>query len=172
MRVLPAFLAMAVAGGAAAWWLTRPAEGGLLAGTVALEWSGSDNGAAVLPGEVHWCPINRTGRLEAISNDTGLMILLYERDSLTAVPHRVLGPEFGADGTPRPGATAAIRWVQDTLRVVGYRAVSGSVEVEGASPTLSGAFNIRMQHPTRVDTLAVRGNFRDLPVTIAAAGCP
>ncbi len=172
MRPVPIILALVVAGGGAAWWLTRPASTGIAAGTVAVEWTGSDRGAAVLPGEVQWCPITRTGRLEAISNDTGLMILLYEKDSLTVAPHLVLGPEFGADGTPRPGATAAIRWVHDTLRVIGYRAVSGSVELAAASPTASGAFTIRMQHPTRPDTLAVRGNFRDLPITIAAMGCP
>lgn len=154
------------------WWTTRDDDARLLPGMVAVEWAGSARGSAVLPGEVHWCPVTRIARLEAISNDTGVIVLLYENDSLSAAPHQVLGPEFGAGGTPRPGATAAIRWVHDTLRVMGFRAVNGVVDLTTASPAVTGAFNIRMQHPTRMDTLTVRGNFRDLPVTIAAIGCP
>ncbi len=173
MRLSAILLVLVAAGGGAAWWFTRSAEGAaaMMTGTVAVEWAGSDRGSAILPGEVQWCPVTRTGRLEAISNDTGLMILLYERDSLTVVPHLVLGPEYGTGGTPRPGATAALRWVHDTLRVIGYRAVGGSVDIAAVSPAVSGAFTIRMQHPTRPDTIAVRGTFRDLPVTIAAVGC-
>lgn len=161
-------LAVLLGGGAAGLRALRPA--GLAAATLTVEWRGAFRGQAELPAQLAWCPITRLGTLEAISNDTGVLISLRERDSLSTGIHPVLSPDLG--GTlPLPAAAAALRWVRDTV-ILGFRGQSGAVDVERVGTTASGSFDIFMQRAMRGDTLRVRGNFRDVPVVASAVGCP
>jgi hypothetical protein len=117
-----------------------------------------------------WCPVTQVGTLEAISNDSGLVITLHERDSLSVAPHPVMAPAF-ASQMQRPGAIAALRWVVDSITMKGYQSVSGIVDVSRAGTLLSGTFNMKLRDVSGVDSLLIRGSFRDLPVTAVAVGC-
>ncbi len=157
---------------AAAWWLLRSGSSpaSRRAGLVVLEWRGSHRGRAVLPGTLAWCPITRVGTLEAIDNDTGLMITILETDSLSRGPHHVVSTEI-RDVSPKPSAVAAMRWVSDSGTLVGFRSMSGVVDLQPAGQVASGAFELRLRAPVGTDTLVVRGDFRELAVSIGAVGC-
>lgn len=152
------------------WWLSARA-GTPGASAVELSWRGSHRGEAVLPGQVAWCPVTRMGTLQAISNDTGLMVTLQESDSLVAAPHPVVAP--GArDGAPRPSAIAALRWAGDSGVLLGFQSVSGLLELREVRGAVSGQLEMRMRAPVGFDTLVVRATFADLPVVAGAAACP
>lgn len=127
-------------------------------------------GQAVLPATLNWCPGSRQGLLQGISSDTGIVIVLHETASLSPGPHAVTNPVTVAS-TARPAATAAVRWMRDSATIVGFRSVSGTVEVGQLGETASGTFDIRMQVPGGFDTLKVRGTFNRVPVTATAVGC-
>jgi hypothetical protein len=143
---------------------------GLRPGELRLDWRGRPSASALLPAKVTWCPATRLALLEAVSSDTGLMIVLYERDSITPGAHPVVGPALGA-GVPRPGATVAIRWVRDSA-LVGYRSETGSAAIQSASGSMTGSFQARMRNATGADSLQLSGQFRELPIVTTSVGCP
>lgn len=155
---------------ATGWWLFRRGVP-VIGARVVMEWRGSRVGSVTLPGQVSWCPITRVATLEAISNDTGLVVTLLETDSMSAGVHTAVVPEL-RDASPRPSAVAALRWVVDGDTLVGFRSVSGVVDLRPAGATASGSFDLRMRAPVGIDTLVLRGSFRALPVTTGAVGCP
>lgn len=152
----------------------RGAAGPLRAGSaeLAIEWRGKYRGRMVLPAKINWCPVTRVAVLEAVSGDSGVAIVLYEREALTGGPHPVLSPDMAASA-PRPVATAALRWIRvDTdTALAGFRALSGAVRIQLAPGKLSGDIDARMLGVTKPDTLVVRGVFRDVPVISSAVGC-
>jgi hypothetical protein len=154
---------------ASLWWMfggrTTAAEGELT-----VVWSGSQAGAARLPGTIAWCPVSRSATLEAISADTGVMISLFETDTLSAEIHPVVAPEL-RDQAPRPGAVVGLRWVEDTVAIRGYQSVTGLVHFTAVGATASGEFDVRMRSPVGSDTLVLRGSFHRLPVVASAVGC-
>jgi hypothetical protein len=158
----------------AAWWLYgRGALGGSIdAGDVTMQWRGTYHGQLTLKGRVTWCPVTRVGILQAVSGDTGVMIVFYERDSLAAGPHPVAAPAQAPAAT-RPTATAALRWLysgKDTV-LAAFRSETGSMQVRRGPGTISGDLSARMRPMTGFDTLVVRGEFRDLPIVTTAVGC-
>lgn len=167
--ILVVILVVVVA--AAGWLLVGRGRTAASGGVVVLEWTGTSRGRAVLPATVAWCPINRVATLEAISTDTGLIITVLENDSLSRGPHQVVSPEI-RDASPRPSAVAAIRWVNDSGALVGFRSVSGVVDVQPDGNIASGSFQMLMRKPVGLDTVVVRGDFRGLAVTAGAVGCP
>ena len=158
-----------------AWlWMRRDAGGSLRAsaGTLVVEWRGNLRGRMELPARLDWCPVTRVGVLEAVSGDSGVAIVLYERNALTAGSHPVLTSEVAATA-PRPAAAAAIRWVRrerDTA-LAGFRATSGTVGVTLAPGTISGSLDSRMRSVGGTDSLIVRAAFRGVPVVATAVGC-
>ncbi|HRP08510.1 MAG TPA: hypothetical protein PLL69_08480 [Gemmatimonadales bacterium] len=160
-------LFLLLAAGATGWYLLRGSRNP--AGRVNLVWSGSRSGKIELPGQLAWCPVTRVATLEAVRNDTGLLMTLLENDSLTNGPRHVVSPQI-REQSPRPSALASMRWVNDS-GLVGFRSVSGMVDLLGDSRRLSGSFELHMQAPGKVDTITVRGDFRDLPVEITAIDC-
>lgn len=169
-RVIILILSVAVVVVAARLLLDRGNSSSSRAGQVVMEWRGSRTGRVMLPGTLAWCPINRVGTLEAINNDTGLMITILELDSLSRGPHHVVTTET-REASPRPSAVAAMRWVSDSGNLVGFRSMSGVVDLQPAGERASGAFEIRLRAAVGSDTLVVRGDFRDIAVTIGAVGC-
>lgn len=168
-RAVAAIL-IVIAIAAATWfWLNRASRASSRTGMVVLEWRGSHTGRAILPGTIAWCPITRVATFEAISNDTGMMFTILENDSLTRGPHHVVTAE-NRDASPRPSAVAAMRWVADTS-LIGFRSMSGVVDLQPAGETASGAFELRLRAQVGMDTLVVRGDFRDVAVSIGAIGC-
>lgn len=156
--------------GAGAWWFTR-ADASATTGVLRLQWRGSHRGEAVLPGQVAWCPVTRMATLEAISNDTGLLVTLLEPDSLAAAPHPVVAPEVRGQA-PRPSAIVALRWASDSGDLMGYRSVSGLVNLTRAGTRASGSLEVRMRMPVGFDTLVAEASFENLPVVASAVGCP
>jgi hypothetical protein len=169
-QFLAGVLVVALAALGAGWWLGRTVEAAS-AGEVTVEWGGSRTGDAVLPAQLAWCPITRIGTLEAISNDTGLIVTLLEPDSVSNGPHHVVSNEI-RDQSPRPSALAAIRWVSDSGNLLGFRSVSGTVDVSASNAVASGSFEIRMRAQQGTDTLVVRGAFSNVAITAGAVGCP
>lgn len=162
--VVPLLLLVAVAVG---WFLLRGDRGG--ANSVNLAWSGSRSGRVQLPAQLSWCPVTRVATLEAVRNDTGMLMTLLEVDSLTSGPRHVVSPQI-RDASPRPSALASMRWVGDS-GLIGFRSVSGVVDLLGDSRRVSGSFELQMQAPGSRDTLVLRGDFRDVPVEITAVEC-
>jgi hypothetical protein len=162
-----------VAGGATAWWLRRgsgPAAVG--ADVVSLKWDGKYRGEADLPTTVNWCPGTRLAIIEAVSNDTGFVMVIHAADTLTRGTHVVLPFEFIANSQQLPAVTAALRWPADSGVLAGFRGQSGLVELVPANGTLSGTFTIRMQPPMSADSISVAGAFRNLVIASRAVGCP
>ncbi len=154
----------------AGWWLGRTVEAAS-GGQVSLEWRGSSSGTAVLPAQLAWCPITRVGTLEAISNDTGLIVTLLETDSLSNGPRHVVSNEI-RDQSPRPSALSAMRWVNDSGVLTGFRSVSGTVDMQSANAVASGTFQFRMRAQRGADTVVVDGSFANVAITAGAVGCP
>ena len=167
-------LCIVVAGGAQTWRLVRSSADRLptaAAGMLAVQWRGSHRGAAVVPARVNWCPVNRTGVLEAIAGDTGVAIVLYEANALTRGPHAVVMPGVPSV-LPRPGASAVMRWPKDSSALLAFASQSGLVDVRSAPKVLSGTLSIRMRAASGSDSLMLTGNFTDVPVVAMAVGCP
>jgi len=139
-------------------------------GEIAVEWSGRYRGRAVLPATLNWCPGTRLGILQGISTDTGVSIVVYETEALTRGRHAVVSPTL-LPAVPRPSATAAIRWARDSAVLVGFRSVSGVVQLQLVGTTVSGTLDALMQVPASSDTLVVKGSFDRVPVTTTAIGC-
>jgi hypothetical protein len=173
-------VAVAIAGvvvmaAAAAWFVDRSAGTGPLHAAparLAIEWRGKYRGRMMLPAKINWCPVTRVAVLEAVSGDSGVAIVLYEHDALTGVPHPLISPDMAASA-PRPGATAAMRWMRldNDTALAGFRSLTGVVRLQLIPGKVSGEINARMLALNGADTLVVRGIFRDVPVTTAAVGC-
>jgi len=167
-------LSVLAVGSMLTWWLVRGGDDKLptaAAGTLAIQWRGSHRGEAVLPARVNWCPVNRTGVLEAIAGDTGVAVVLYEANALTRGPHAVVMPGVPAV-LPRPGASVVMRWPKDSSALLAFASQSGLVDVRSAPKLLSGTLSIRLRAASGNDSLTLTGNFTDLPVVAMAVGCP
>lgn len=158
------------------WWLVGRRDGATSLDAepahLAVRWRGKYQGAMTLPARINWCPGTRHGILEAISGDSGVAVVLYERDSLTSGAHLVASPDLAAS-IQAPGATVVMRWMRtgrDTA-ITGFRSQGGTVAISFASGLGSGDINARMRAASGSDTLVVRGAFRDVPVVTTAAGC-
>lgn len=109
--------------------------------------------------------------LTAVRGDTGFLVTLLEPDSLSVGRHQVVTPA-NRDLSPKPNATASLRWVKDTTAVVGFASVSGVVELSATGERVSGSMDLRLRMPSALDTLVLKGDFRGLPVVSSAVGCP
>ena len=173
--LLATIAAVVVFGGAFAWIVNhRGGSGALRAGPaqLAVEWRGRFRGRMVLPAQINWCPVTRVAVLEAVSGDSGVAIVLYEQNALTAGAHPVFSPEAAASA-PRPSATAAMRWMRlerDTA-LAGFRAVSGTARIGLVAGKASGQLDARMRSVSGQDSVTVRGVFREVPVVSTAIGC-
>jgi len=139
---------------------------------LAVDWRGTFRGRLTLPARINWCPVTRVGLLEAISGDSGLAIVLYEREALTGAPHPVTSPDL-AGAAQRPAATVALRWLRiaaDTQLAL-FRSQGGVVHLQFRDGKASGDVTARMQALTTTDTLVVHGVFKEVPVVTTAVGC-
>lgn len=171
-RVIAGIVVVLAAAGGATWWFLRGgAPVASTAGRITLTWAGTFRGAASLPATVNWCPGKRIAIIEAVSHDTGFMVVLHERDSLVKGYHAVLPHEFMATG-PRPAAVASLRWPQDSATLVGFRGVQGKLELAPAAGRISGTFEFQARQPgAKPESLLVTGSFAGLAVESRAAGC-
>ncbi len=163
--------------GAGVWWWRGRADGLPLGGVpenaVAITWKGKFKGKATLPATVNWCPGSRMAIVEALSNDTGFVMVVHAADTLAKGTLSVLNAEFiAAAGGPRPAASSALRWPADTATLAGFRGQSGLIELVPQGGTLSATFTIRMQPAMSPDTISVTGAFRNLKIESRAVGCP
>jgi hypothetical protein len=168
-------LGFIAAGGTLTWWLVQSRRDQLppaAAGTLAIQWRGSHRGEAVLPARVNWCPVNRTGVLEAIVGDTGVAVVIYEANALTRGPHAVVMPGGASAVSPRPGASVVMRWPRDSSALLAYASQGGLLDLRLAPKLLSGTLSIRMRAASGSDSLMLTGNFTDVPVVAMAVGCP
>lgn len=156
------------------WWFAR---GGAIdttradPGTLAIAWRGSHRGSMVLPAKVSWCPVNRTGVVEAISGDTGVAVVIYEENALSGGPHAAVTPGVSTV-LPRPGASVVMRWPKDSTSLLAFTSQSGLVDLRPTAKLLSGTLSIQLRAVSGSDTLTLSGSFTDLPVAAIAVGCP
>ncbi|HXE56815.1 MAG TPA: hypothetical protein VNK43_02340 [Gemmatimonadales bacterium] len=153
-------------------------------GRMEASWTGADTGRLTAPATANWCP--GTGLLEVVGTglDTGVALVLYpgvpgdtsSGDSLAIDdlrPGRYPLRDPFATPVSRPGATAAIRWFDQTA-VQGYSSHGGEVVLErGSGGALHGRFRGTMRSPAGGrGELTLEGSFVDVPLGPAAAGCP
>jgi hypothetical protein len=159
----------------AAWWGFGRGPGTRFAASNAqlvMRWRGKYAGAVTMPATVNWCPVTHIAVLEAMSGDSGFVVVLYERDALNGGPHSIMAPEAAAIAS-RPAASAAFRWLRlepDTA-VAGFRSTSGTVRIQYANGHASGDVNTHLRSATGADSLIVQGSFRGVPVISTARGC-
>lgn len=166
-------VAVVVAAGAFWWWRGGGSEAGARVpqGMASVQWRGTRRGSATIPAKVSWCPVNRTGVIEAISGDTGVAVVIYEENALTSGPHAVVAP-LPATLAPRPAASLVMRWPADTAVLLGFTSQSGQVALQATAQRLSGTIQATMRGNLAGDSLTLTGRFVDLPVVTMAVGCP
>lgn len=194
LRQLVAALQRLVAAGlagAVACSFGEPADS--RAGSLEVEWIGSDTGQLSAPAVAEWCDSLKLLELRAIHGDTGIALAFYPSgpgtradsvprtgsvakpdsvargDSVTPGKYPVIAPER-ADSS-RPSAALALRWFAETS-IRGFRGDSGTVVLEATSPgTLAGRFSAYLRSATEGSRLSVTGSFKDLSVTPAPEDC-
>jgi hypothetical protein len=158
------------------WWFFGRNSGAVAlsarAAHFTVRWHGKYQGTMTLPATLNWCPGARRGILEGLSGDSGVAVVLYERDSLTGGPHTVVSPDR-TTSIQTPGATVVMRWMRfdRDSAVTGFRSQSGTVRINFSGGLGSGDVNARGQVVPGNDALVVQGVFRDVPVVTTAAGC-
>ncbi len=165
---------MALIVAAGVWWAlgrSSGAGGRVPQGMASIQWRGARRGSALIPAKVSWCPVNRTGVIEAISGDTGMAVVVYEENAITSGPHAVV-PPVPAAAAPRPSASVVMRWPADTAVLLGFTALSGQVTLQSTADRLSGTVQAKMRGNLVGDSLTITGRFVDLPVVAVAVGCP
>ncbi|HEX3928961.1 MAG TPA: hypothetical protein VHW65_13270, partial [Gemmatimonadales bacterium] len=124
-------------------------------GELSIKWLGQYRGDATFPARITWCPVTRLGLIEGIAGDTGVAVVLYEKDAVTAGPHPVFTPNPvpGSDG-PRPGATVAFRWSPAPDTLLGFRSEGGGViTLQLGKGTASGTIAARLHSVVKQQTL-------------------
>jgi hypothetical protein len=153
----------------------RPGRSGTPAagkGQLAVTWYGSTRGKMVMPATLRWCPVTHVALLEAVSQDSGVAVVFFERDALTAGVHPVVDAQLGS-GAPRPAATMALRWLRagNDTTVYGLRSLSGTTQLRLDRNMASGEGTLRLHAVNGADTAVVKLLFRDVPVVATAALC-
>jgi len=169
------------------------------AGSLEVEWIGSDTGKLSAPAVAEWCDGLKLLEVRAIHGDTGIALVFYPAgsgaradsvprtgsiakpdsvaksdsvargDSVTPGDYRVIAPER-ADSS-RPSAAVAMRWFAETS-IRGFRGDSGTVVLEATGPgTSAGRFSAYLRSATEGSRLTITGSFKGLSVTPAPEGC-
>ena len=167
--VIGAMVVLGLAGGGWWWFFGR---GAARSAMFTVNWRGKSAGTMELPATLNWCPVTRIGVLEAMAGDSGVALLLYERDSLTAGPHAVVSPDLSA-GAPKPAASFVMRWLRSApdTALTGFRSESGTARIQFVGGKASGDVNARMRGIGGTDSLMVQGTFSGVPVVTTANGC-
>jgi hypothetical protein len=161
--------------GFGAWWGLGRGPGTRFAAQDAqlvMRWHGKYAGAVTMPATLNWCPVTHVAVLEAMSGDSGFVVVLYERDALSAGPRSLMAPEVASTAS-RPVASAAFRWLRlepDTA-VAGFRSTTGTVRIQYANGKASGDVSAHLRSAAGPDSLVVQGTFRGVPVISTAKGC-
>lgn len=156
------------------WWHHRAASPPITSPAhLAVKWQGRHPGRMTFAAALHWCPVTRVGVLEAISGDSGMVVAVFERNSLTSGAFALLPPT--ADSAVRPRATVALRWMRIDKDSVLEQFVTGSgaLHLQLSGSLASGTVSARLYAaaPAAHDSIAVQGVFRDVPVLTTATGC-
>jgi len=169
----------------------EPAES--RAGSLEVNWTGSDSGTLSAPAVAEWCDSLKLLELKAIKGDTGFAIAFYPSglrarvdstvrpgsaawsDSVTRGDSVMPGtyPVFAPDraDSSRPSSAMALRWFAETS-IRGFRGDSGAVVLEATRQGASaGRFSAHLRSTTEGSKLAITGSFKGLSVTPAPADC-
>jgi hypothetical protein len=139
------------------------------AGTIEAQWVGADTGKLVAPAVAEWCDSLRMLELRAVHGDTGIALLLYPAESLTAGEYRMVLPERG--DSVRPSAAVALRWFAETS-IWGFRGDGGSLTLASVAPgAVAGRFKAKLRSATEGSRLDLTGSFQGLTVGSAPADC-
>ncbi len=139
------------------------------AGTFTVDWMGQDTGSFEAPARAEWCEEGRMLEIVSLLGDTGVAIALYPRDSLMADSLPVYDPSLGPPG--RPAAGVALR-VFGQVSIYAGQSRSGWLVLEQAGhDRVSGRFAAELRGVRDPVDAAVRGSFRNVPVTPATTPC-
>jgi predicted PhzF superfamily epimerase YddE/YHI9 len=144
-------------------------------GSLTVAWIGSDTGKLSTSAVAEWCDSLGLLELRAIRGDTGVAVVLYPVDSVTAPSalapgdYRVVPPAQG--DSSRPSAAIAMRWFSETS-IRGFRGDSGTVVLEAIGPgSVAGRFAAYLGAATEGSELTVSGSFKGLSIAPASVGC-
>lgn len=137
---------------------------------LSVRWTGADTAEFSAHAVAEWCPSLHLLEVRAVAGDTGVGIVLYAPDSLTAGVYPIRRPDV-ADTTLPPSAAVALRWFSKTT-VMGFQSDSGSLTLEHRpGGTLAGRLSA-VAHPlVGTGRLRTSGTFEDLRVVAAPADC-
>lgn len=128
-----------------------------------------DSASFRLPTHAVWCADLGWLELVAARNDTGVGIAVFPTDSVFTGHYRVFSVRERGDST-RPASSLAVRWFS-TTELLAFEAYQGEVVIEGDRLTIHGRFEGRLLVPSRLDSLELSGDFRDVPVTWGGVEC-
>jgi hypothetical protein len=140
------------------------------AGSLEVQWVGSDTGRFTAPVVAEWCDSLRLLELRALRGDTGVALALYPTDSVAPGQYKVVPPQRG--DSARPAAAVALRWFAETA-IRGFRSDSGTVTLTaGAGRGVdAGRFSATLRSANEGSRLTLAGSFSGLTVAPGSPEC-
>jgi len=130
----------------------------------------ADTASVAFPGAALWCAGPAWLELFAGSNDTGVAVAVFTRDSVLEGRFPIL-PVGERDDSLRPMASLAVRWFSET-ELLAFEGRSGTVELAMADDGLTARLTGHLMVLTDDDTLDLTGSFPALRVVRGGPGCP
>jgi hypothetical protein len=139
------------------------------AGTLQIRWSGREPGRMAGSATAGWCAPRHMLEVRGILGDTGVAVVLYPAETLTAGIYRVVEPARAE--SLAPAAALALRWLTPKT-VQGFRGESGTVKLErSSSGRVSGEVKARAKSVVDTQRVTVTGSFHDLMLRLEPSGC-
>jgi hypothetical protein len=116
-----------------------------------------------------WCAPRHMLEVRGIQGDTGVALVLYPAETLTAGVYRVVPPTRAE--SLAPAAALALRWLTPKT-VQGFRGESGTVTLERSrTGQVSGEIKARARSVVDTQRVTVTGSFRDLMLRLEPTAC-
>ena len=139
------------------------------AGNFQVRWSGREPGRMSTGATAGWCAPRHMLEVRGIQGDTGVALVLYPAETLTAGVYRVVPPTRAE--SLAPAAALALRWLTPKT-VQGFRGDSGTVTLERSSTgQVSGEIKARARSVVDTQRVTVTGSFRDLMLRLEPMAC-
>ena len=128
------------------------------------------DGGLTGPASAIWCPIERRLEVRTIAGDTGVILVVYPRDSVVSGKYPITLPLPFPASPIRPGAVLALRVVIPSA-VIGFRADAGDLILARNGGKITGQFSAGMTQPGQSTRVATAGKFSRIPLEEGGDRC-